>query len=110
MGKADWSALKLRHENAIKVAPPRSKRNLPTFRRSPARMEMMKSSTPVQIIDARANYYTTKAQDITDEAVRRDPERLDDWFGTLSNTEAVVPFCVYGFHIGAVSSAVQGRP
>src|SRR5260370_3287578 len=40
-----------------------------------------------------------------DGAVWRDPERLDDWIGTLSKTEPVVTFCVYGFHIGCQSAA-----
>ena len=62
---------------------------------------MLKSGKPVQIIDARPKHYTTKAQDIIEEAVWRDPERLDDWIGTLSKTEPVVTFCVYGFHMAA---------
>jgi len=58
---------------------------------------MLKSGTSVQIIDTRPKHYTTKAQDIMEGAVWRDPERLDDWIGTLSKTEPVVTFCVYGF-------------
>jgi Fe-Mn family superoxide dismutase len=55
---------------------------------------MLKSGTPVQVIDTRPKHYTTKAQDIMEGAVWRDPERLDDWIGTLSKTEPVVTFCV----------------
>jgi len=62
---------------------------------------MLKSGTSVQIIDTRPKHYTTKAQDIMEGAVWRDPERLDDWIGTLSKTEPVVTFCVYGFHTDA---------
>jgi Fe-Mn family superoxide dismutase len=40
-----------------------------------------------------------------DGAVWRDPERLDDWIGTLSKTEPVVTFCVYGFHIGCQTAS-----
>jgi len=53
--------------------------------------QMMKSGTPVQIIDTRPKHYTTKAQDIMDGAVWRDPERLDDWIGTLSRPNPSSP-------------------
>jgi len=34
-------------------------------------------------------------------AVWRDPERIDEWIGELSKTEAgSSTYCVYGFHIG----------
>jgi len=39
-----------------------------------------------QIIDTRPKHYTTKAQDIMEGAVWRDPETPDDWIGTLSKT------------------------
>jgi Fe-Mn family superoxide dismutase len=66
---------------------------------------MLDSGTPVQIIDTRPRHYTTRAQDIMEGAVWRDPERLDEWIGELSKTEPVVTFCVYGFHIGCESAA-----
>jgi superoxide dismutase, Fe-Mn family len=66
---------------------------------------MLKSGAPVQIIDTRPKHYTTKAQDIMEGAVWRDPERLDDWIDTLSKTEPVVTFCVYGFHIGCETAS-----
>jgi Fe-Mn family superoxide dismutase len=66
---------------------------------------MLKSGASVQIIDTRPKHYTSKAQDIMDGAVWRDPERLDDWIGTLSKTEPVVTFCVYGFHIGCQTAS-----
>ena len=115
MRNIDWSAVKQRYDDAIKVAPPRPLEqkefgDVPSISVEEVR-EMLKSGTPVQIIDTRPKHYTTKAQDIMEGAVWRDPERLDDWIGTLSKTEPVVTFCVYGFHIGCQTAlgAAQGR-
>jgi len=109
MRNIDWAAVKQRYDDAIKVAPPRLLEqkefaDVPSISVEEVR-EMMKSGTPVQIIDTRPKHYTTKAQDIMDGAVWRDPERLDDWIGTLSKTEPVVTFCVYGFHIGCQTAS-----
>jgi Fe-Mn family superoxide dismutase len=109
MRNIDWSAVQLRHEDAIKVAPPRPLEqkqfaDVPSISVEEVR-EMLQSGTSVQIIDTRPKHYTTKAQDIMEGAVWRDPERLDDWIGTLSKTEPVVTFCVYGFHIGCETAS-----
>ena len=109
MRNIDWSAVKLRYEDAIKVAPPRPLEqkqfaDVPSISVEEVR-EMLKSGTSVQIIDTRPKHYTTKARDIMEGAVWRDPERLDDWIGTLSKTEPVVTFCVYGFHIGCETAS-----
>ena len=61
---------------------------------------MPDAGQPIQIIDTRPRHYTTRAQDIMEAAVWRDPERVDEWIGELSKTDPVVTFCVYGFHIG----------
>jgi Fe-Mn family superoxide dismutase len=104
MRNIDWPAVKLRYEDAIKVAPPRRLEqpefaDVPSISAEEVRA-LLNSGTPVQIIDTRPKHYTSKAQDIMQGAVWRDPERLDEWIGTLSKTEPVVTFCVYGFHIG----------
>jgi Fe-Mn family superoxide dismutase len=109
MRNVDWSAVQLRYEDAIKVAPPRPLEqkqfaDVPSISVEEVR-EMLESGTSVQIIDTRPKHYTTKAQDIMEGAVWRDPERLDDWIGTLSKTEPVVTFCVYGFHIGCETAS-----
>jgi Fe-Mn family superoxide dismutase len=109
MRNIDWSAVKLRYEDAIKVAPPRALEQkefagVPSISVEEV-SQMLKSGTPVQIIDTRPKHYTTKALDIMEGAVWRDPERLDDWIGTLSKTEPVVTFCVYGFHIGCQTAS-----
>jgi Fe-Mn family superoxide dismutase len=109
MRNIDWSAVALRCEDAIKVTPPRPLEQ-PQFADVPSISveevsAMLKSGTPVQIIDTRPRHYTTKAQDIMEGAVWRDPERMDDWIDTLSKTEPVVTFCVYGFHIGCETAS-----
>ena len=109
MRNIDWSAVQSRYEDAIKVAPPRPLEqkqfaDVPSISVEEVR-EMLQSGTSVQIIDTRPKHYTTKAQDIMEGAVWRDPERLDDWIGTLSKTEPIVTFCVYGFHIGCETAS-----
>src|ERR1700716_1524781 len=109
MRNIDWSAVQLRYEDAIKVPPPRPLEqkqfaDVPSISVEEV-TAMMKQGTPVQIIDTRPRHYTTKAQDIMEGAVWRDPERLDEWIGTLSKTEPVVTFCVYGFHIGCQTAS-----
>jgi Fe-Mn family superoxide dismutase len=109
MRNIDWSAVTLRYEDAIKVAPPRPLEqkqfaDVPSISVEEV-SAMLKSGTPVQIIDTRPRHYTTKAQDIMEGAIWRDPERLDEWIGTLSKTEPVVTFCVYGFHIGCETAS-----
>jgi superoxide dismutase, Fe-Mn family len=109
MRNIDWSAVKLRYEDAIKVAAPRPLEqkqfaDVPSISVEEV-SQMLTSGTPVQIIDTRPKHYTTKAQDIMEGAVWRDPERLDDWIATLSKTEPVVTFCVYGFHVGCETAA-----
>jgi Fe-Mn family superoxide dismutase len=109
MRNIDWAAVKLRYEDAIKVAPPRPLEqkqfaDVPSISAEEVR-ELMNSGAPVQIIDTRPRHYTSKAQDIMQGAVWRDPEHLDEWIGTLSKTEPVVTFCVYGFHIGCETAS-----
>ena len=66
---------------------------------------MLGSGKPVQIIDTRPRHYSTRAHEIMDGAVWRDPERVDEWIGELSKTDPVVTFCVYGFHVGCETAA-----
>lgn len=104
MRNIEWAAVQGRYEDAIKIEPPR-RLVQKQFADVPAISveevtEMLAAGTPVQIIDARPRHYSTKAQDIMEGAVWRDPERVDEWIGELSKTEPVVTFCVYGFHIG----------
>jgi Fe-Mn family superoxide dismutase len=109
MRNIDWTAVQARYEDAIKVAPPRRLEqkqfaDVPSITVEDVKA-MLASGTPVQIIDTRPRHYSSKAQDIMEGAVWRDPERVDEWIGQLSKTEPVVTFCVYGFHIGCETAA-----
>ena len=109
MRNIDWSAVQGRYEDAIEVKPPRPLvqkefGDLPSVTIDEVRA-MLQSGEPVQIIDTRPKHYTSRAQDIMEGAVWRDPERLDEWIGELSKTTPVVTFCVYGFHIGCETAS-----
>ena len=104
MRNLDWAAVQGRYEDATRVAPPRPLEQK-QFAGVPAMTveevkTMLDAGERVQIIDARPRHYTTRAQDIMQGAVWRDPERLDEWIGELSKTDPVVTYCVYGFHVG----------
>jgi Fe-Mn family superoxide dismutase len=104
MRNIDWKTVEQRTQNAAKVAPP-PKLVQPEFADMPSvsveEVEaMLKSGQRVQIIDVRPRHYITKAMEMMDGAVWRDPERIDDWIGELSKDDPIVTFCVYGFHIG----------
>ncbi len=109
MRNIDWAAVEGRYVDAEKVAPARGL-DQPEFADVPSVTPeevrtMLAGGQPVQVIDTRPRHYTAKAQDIIDGAVWRDPERVDEWIGTLSRDRPVVTFCVYGFHIGCQSAA-----
>ncbi len=109
MRNIDWSAVQARYQDALTVKPPR-----PLVQAEFAHLRsvtvdevnaMLQSGTPVQIIDVRPSHYSTRAQDMMEAAVWRDPERVDEWIGELSKDAPVVTFCVYGFHIGCETAA-----
>jgi Fe-Mn family superoxide dismutase len=109
MRNIDWSAALARYDDATKVAPPRQLEqkqfgDLPSVSVEEVKA-MLAAGTPVQVIDTRPRHYSSRAQDIVDGAVWRDPERLDEWIGELSKSDPVVTFCVYGFHIGCETAA-----
>ena len=104
MRNIDWEAVQTRYRNAAKVAPPpklvqKQWPDLPAMTVEEVK-SMLDAGQTIQIIDTRPRHYTTRAQDIMEGAVWRDPERVDEWIGELSKTDPVVTFCVYGFHIG----------
>ena len=104
-----WNEVQGRFEDAIAVKPPRQLvqkefGDLPSVTIDEVKA-MLQSGEPVQVIDTRPRHYTTRAQDIVEGAVWRDPERVDDWIGELSKEKPVVTFCVYGFHIGCQTAA-----
>jgi Fe-Mn family superoxide dismutase len=109
MRNIDWSAVQGRYQDATEAKPPRPLvqkefGDLPSVTIDEVRA-MLQSGEPVQVIDTRPRHYTSRAQDIVEGAVWRDPERVDEWIGELSKTTPVVTFCVYGFHIGCQTAA-----
>lgn len=109
MRNIDWKAVERRLEDAVKVAAPRPLLQ-PEFKDvaavSPEEVQaMLGSGQKVQFIDARPRHYTTRGNDIIDGAIWRDPEKLDEWIGTLDKSAPVVTYCVYGFHIGCGTAA-----
>jgi Fe-Mn family superoxide dismutase len=109
MRNIDWTASERRLVQAAKVpAPPKLEQ--PEFGDTPAvsveEVEaLINSGAPVQVIDARPRHYITRATDIVDGAVWRDPERMEEWVGELDKDKPVVTFCVYGFHIGCQTAS-----
>jgi Fe-Mn family superoxide dismutase len=104
MRNIDWEAVQARYRNAVKVEPPpklmqKQWPDLPAMTVEEVKA-MLDAGQPIQIIDTRPRHYSTRAQDMMEGAVWRDPERVDGWIGELSKTDPVVTFCVYGFHIG----------
>jgi superoxide dismutase, Fe-Mn family len=109
MRNIDWTAVEARFRDAARIAPPRPLEQ-PEFAGLPSIapedvQAMLASGQKLELIDTRPRHYTTRAQDIVAGAVWRDPERIEEWIGTLSKDEPVVTFCVYGFHIGCQSAA-----
>jgi len=109
MRNIDWNAVQARYNDAATVKPPKQleqKQFADLVSIAPEDVKaMLDSGTPVQIIDTRPRHYSTRAQDMMEGAVWRDPERVNDWIGELSKSEPVVTFCVYGFHIGCETAA-----
>jgi Fe-Mn family superoxide dismutase len=104
MRNIEWGTVLERYQNAVNVEPPprliqKQFTDLPSITVEEVK-GMLKSGKPVQIIDTRPRHYSTRAHEIMQGAVWRDPERVDEWIGELSQAEPVVTFCVYGFHIG----------
>jgi Fe-Mn family superoxide dismutase len=109
MRNIDWGAVERRYVDATKVSPP-PRLEQPEFGDVPSItpeevQQMLDAGQRVQVIDTRPRQHYTRAHDIIEGAVWRDPERVAEWIGTLSKNEPVVTFCVYGFHIGCETAA-----
>jgi Fe-Mn family superoxide dismutase len=112
MRNLDWKAVQERYEDATKAAPPRPLEQ-PEFGDLPAVdpedvKAMLDAGKSVQVIDARPRHYMSRATEIMDGAVWRDPDRIQEWVGELKKEEPVVVFCAYGFHVGC-RTALQLR-
>jgi Fe-Mn family superoxide dismutase len=109
MRNIDWNAVQGRYEDAVAVKPPRPLEqkqfgDLPSVTVDEVKA-MLDSGTPVQIIDTRPRHTSSRASDMMEAAIWRDPDRVDEWMGELSKSAPVVTFCVYGFHVGCQAAA-----
>lgn len=109
MRNVDWAGVQARYEDATGAKPPRPLEppqfgDLPSISPEEVR-SMLEQGARVQLLDVRPRHYTARSHEMIDGAVWRDPERVDEWIGTLSKTEPVVTLCVYGFHIGCETAA-----
>ena len=109
MRNIDWNAVQGRYEDAVAAKPPRPLEqkqfaDLPSVTVDEVKA-MLQSGVPVQVIDTRPRHYSSRAHDMMEGAIWRDPERVDEWIGELSKSAPVVTFCVYGFHIGCETAA-----
>jgi superoxide dismutase, Fe-Mn family len=55
---------------------------------------------PVQVLDARPRHYISRATDMMEGAIWRDPDRVEEWIGELSADRPLAVYCAYGFHVG----------
>jgi Fe-Mn family superoxide dismutase len=109
MRNLDWKAVQARYEDAAKVEPLRPLVQ-PEFGDLPSVgveevKAMLDAGKPVQFVDARPWPAVSRAPEIMQGAIWRDPDRVQEWAGELSKTDPVVTFCVYGFHIGCQTAA-----
>src|SRR5438445_3919801 len=60
------------------------------------------SDQPPLVIDVRRNERFREASDVIRGALRRDPERAEEWARTLPASAAVVVYCVHGHETGGL--------
>jgi len=60
----------------------------------------IKGRTPPIVIDVRRRPAFSASREMISGALRRDPDRVQEWAGDLSKSEPVVTYCAYGFHVG----------
>ena len=113
MRNIDWAAV------AERMAAVRADRPLP--REDPSDQSLPSLSVeelaaqlaqgePVQVLDARPRHYISRATDMMEGAIWRDPERVEEWIGELSPDRPVAVYCAYGFHVGCnVTRALRER-
>jgi Fe-Mn family superoxide dismutase len=87
MRNIDWSAVQDRYEDAVGVKPTRPLEqkqfgDLPSVTVDELKA-MLDSGTPVQIIDTRPRHSSSRAPDIMEGVVWRDPDRVDEWMGGI---------------------------
>jgi Fe-Mn family superoxide dismutase len=94
MDNIDWNGVSLRYAAAVEA----SSAGLAT-----TAAELIASS-PLKRIDVRRKGAFDAAPDLIENAVWRDPERVDDWAREMAGAEVVV-YCVYGHEVGQSTAA-----
>jgi rhodanese-related sulfurtransferase len=68
------------------------------------------SDQPLLVIDVRRNERFREASDVIHGALRRDPERVEEWAKTLPSSAAVVVYCVHGHEVSqAVAKSLGAK-
>jgi Fe-Mn family superoxide dismutase len=64
----------------------------------------------IQVLDARPKHYFSRSPDMMRGAIRRDPDRLDEWSKDLSADAPVFVYCAYGYYVSqGVTAALRKR-
>jgi Fe-Mn family superoxide dismutase len=113
MRNIDWACVAERmaavRANKPLPAADRSSTNLPSIAVEDLAAQVA-SGDPMQVLDARPRHYFSKAADMMEGAIWRDPERVEEWVGKLSPDRPVAVYCAYGFHVGcSVTAALRER-
>ncbi len=113
MRNIDWAAV------GERIAAVRADRTLPAEDPSDASLPSLSveelaaqlaRGDRVQVLDTRPRHYISKATDMMDGAIWRDPDRVEEWVGDLSADRPVAVYCAYGFHVGCnVTKALRER-
>src|SRR5215469_1176771 len=113
MRNIDWACV------AERMAAVREHRPLPAVDRSITNLPSIgveelaadvASGSSIQVLDARPRHYFSKAIDMMQGAIWRDPQRVEEWVGKLSPDRPVAVYCAYGFHVGcSVTAALRER-
>jgi Fe-Mn family superoxide dismutase len=61
---------------------------------------MRSTGRPIHIIDVRPRHYLLESREMIEGAVRRDPERVDEWVHEVPTDGLVVAVCAFGRQIG----------
>ena len=121
MRNIDWGAVQGRYEERrVKPLRPLEQKqfgDIPAVTVDEVKA-MLDSGTPVQIIDTRPRHSNSRAPDMMEGAVWRDPERVDEWMANSRRTTRSSRFASTGFTSdakrwqpaqGRIRRAVHGR-
>jgi Fe-Mn family superoxide dismutase len=113
MRNIDWAAVARRmaaiHDDRIMPREEPFDDNLPSLSVEDLSAQLARGEG-VQVVDARPRHYFSKATDMMQGAIWRDPEQVDEWVGKLAPDRPVAVYCAYGFHVGrGVTSALRER-